>query len=72
MSLSDRLRRLESQHDPDGPREFEVWIDEPGGLVRNHRTGERMTVAAFQRRHGDVRQVTLALGHDHTQERDTP
>ena len=64
MSLRDRLRRLEGQHGPARPREYEVWIDEPGGFVRNHRTGERMTIAAFQRRHGDVRQVTFDLGHD--------
>ena len=72
MSLRDRLRRLEGQHGPARPREHEVWSDAPGGFVRCYRTGERMTVAAFQRRHGDVRQVTLDLGHDHAQERDTP
>ena len=63
MSLHDRLRRLERQHGagPDAPREYERWIDEPGGMVRCFATGERLPADEFARRGGAVRQVTLDL-----------
>ena len=63
MSLHDRLRRLEHQRGtgPGAPREYELWIDEPGGMVRCYQTGERLTADEFARRDGAVRQVTLDL-----------
>ncbi len=54
MPLSDRLRRLE--HDR-RKVDVEVWVDEPDGILRNARTGER-------RRAKDVAALTVTLTID--------
>jgi hypothetical protein len=60
MSLQERLRQLEQRHDPDAPREYEVWIDEVDtGTIRNVRTGERVTIEEFEHRGATVIPVTL-------------